>query len=156
MRDTFTPDEEDERRARRPTRIEAGQPHSLSRLQCFGVGADDVLGEKGQRLQIGRAAHARCVEAQAREQFAVVRHVLLRMDKQRPQTFQLESSQAVGRPPLTLLQMLTHAHGVVLLQFFLQGEYSARNQPGVDAGGWLGVGFGSGGLAHDRPTGSSA
>ncbi len=52
------------------------------------------------------------------------------------QALHLQGLQAIGRPPLRLLQLAPHGHRVVPLQALMQREQRAGDEPGVQAAHW--------------------
>ncbi|OPZ03852.1 MAG: hypothetical protein BWZ09_02197 [Alphaproteobacteria bacterium ADurb.BinA305] len=127
-------DEEDERLAARAAGVEASQSDRVVGLQGFGIGADLRLAQEGQALQLGQAGDRRGVEADAREAFAVIGHVVARMHQQRTQALELQGLDALARPPLAILQAAPQGDAVVLLEALVEREKQARDQAGVEAG----------------------
>ena len=132
MGDALGADEEDQRLAAATAGVEAGQARGVVGAQGVGVGADLGLGEEGQRLQVGHAAHGGGVEAGAGEELAVVGHMRGHTLQQGLQPLELQVEDALTRPPLRGFHVAVHAHGVVLLQLFLEREERAGDEAGVE------------------------
>ena len=119
--------------AARASGVVALQRRRALGLQPVDVGADKRLGEQRHFREIGGSLHVRGRKAMRGERITVVGNLLARSLQERLQTGEPGLAQAIGGPPLALLERAQAPDTVVALGQFVQRKQHVRAKSGVSA-----------------------